>query len=722
MTIDPELLRDIHNLTQGRKTALSAPMRGAHEAAKHARFRSIIFGIFLWTLPLSFVCADVGEADTRTAEINPGLATQTVRRFGPTANTGIHTFLGQSNRRYIPMPDQEGGCNSDAWYQIPGYPNLFAGRYIESDRCITDGSVPNGLMTLGLAKMSPGTQGFAWVKKPLLSYTQSATVPSGDGNTYTVPAQTIQDGYIIYTAYDPSVISYDGELWVAFECAYVGAHAADSCMGPLITNGDTTGAHWYVDPTRTTVVVSDGSGNPYDVYAHAASVPKLVVFQGSVYLYYSAGRFFGDEGGIDINVRGAKLWQVAGSAGKVFRVNGLYQPAFAYDNSTSIEVMGANPEDPLSNRVADAFGAYTDGTYIYLTGAVGGGTGCAGLGGTAPGCYRLSIARSATPLTYHAFNAFRVPDKDLPVNPQEYTRQLIVSPGDSYFMGNYFESLPGYNTQNAIPPSTTSVHGMWMYPANFAAMDFEQTAIGHMSNQSWFGNYFDPFKLLAGQSFTVGDLTLSMQSDGNLIIYRDGIRDQDKAIWATGTNDWPSTCTDCYASFQSDGNLELYSSDAHGEDKPYWSTGTNGHPGAQLLLSDAVPYLSIFQGVEIYPARNAGPSHFAPFNLLAGQSLVTGDLTLSMQADGNLVVYRDGIRDQDKAIWSSGTNNWPSSCAICYASFQSDGNLVLYSPSGNGQYTPYWSTGTNGLSGALLVLSDAVPYLSIVVNSTQVWP
>jgi hypothetical protein len=88
-----------------------------------------------------------------------------------------------------------------------------------------------------------------------------------------------------------------------------------------------------------------------------------------------------------------------------------------------------------------------------------------------------------------------------------------------------------------------------------------------------------------------------------------------------------------------------------------------------------------------------------------------------MQTDGNLVLYRDGV-----SKWASGTNNWPSTCTTCYASFQSDGNLVLYGSNGNGDFTPYWSTGTNGHPDALLLLSDAIPYLSIVVNSTQLWP
>jgi hypothetical protein len=253
---------------------------------------------------------------------------------------------------------------------------------------------------------------------------------------------------------------------------------------------------------------------------------------------------------------------------------------------------------------------------------------------------------------------------------------------------------------------------MWIYPANFSTMDFEPSSMSNNSNQSWFGHYFDPFKLVAGQSATIGDLVFIMQSDGNLVIYQDGV-----AKWATGTNKWPSTCTTCYVSFQADGNLVLYSYSGNGEYTPYWSTGTNGHPGAQLHLSDSAPYLSIVQGVKIYPSKNAEPSHFAPFNLVASQSLTVGDLTLVMQSDGNLVVYRDGV-----STWESGTNYWPSRCTTCYAGFQSDGNLVLYSSSGNGEYTPYWSTGTNGHPGAQLVLSDAAPFLSIVVKSSQLWP
>ncbi|MGW4384378.1 hypothetical protein [Kitasatospora sp. NPDC004531] len=83
--------------------------------------------------------------------------------------------------------------------------------------------------------------------------------------------------------------------------------------------------------------------------------------------------------------------------------------------------------------------------------------------------------------------------------------------------------------------------------------------------------------------------------------------------------------------------------------------------------------------------------------LLPGQTLASGDATLVMQGDGNLVLYlvtsggtRVGV------IWSSGTWGHPGA----YAYMQPDGNLVVYK---QGSTTDaLWSTGTWGHPGAYL--------------------
>ncbi len=87
---------------------------------------------------------------------------------------------------------------------------------------------------------------------------------------------------------------------------------------------------------------------------------------------------------------------------------------------------------------------------------------------------------------------------------------------------------------------------------------------------------------------------------------------------------------------------------------------------------------------------NKGP------NLASGSRLVVGDYLLSpggnnvltLQADGNLVLYRSGA-----AVWASGTAGRPA----VYAEMQADGNLVVYS-----DYTATWSSSTVGNINATL--------------------
>ncbi len=84
---------------------------------------------------------------------------------------------------------------------------------------------------------------------------------------------------------------------------------------------------------------------------------------------------------------------------------------------------------------------------------------------------------------------------------------------------------------------------------------------------------------------------LSMQSDGNLVLYSDAGPE-----WASDTvDDQPNV-----AVMQDDGNFVVYGPD----NCPRWASGTEGHLGAYLIL----------------------------------------------QADGNLVIY-----DGDNAVWATGT-------------------------------------------------------------------
>jgi LysM repeat protein len=98
-------------------------------------------------------------------------------------------------------------------------------------------------------------------------------------------------------------------------------------------------------------------------------------------------------------------------------------------------------------------------------------------------------------------------------------------------------------------------------------------------------------KLTAGQSLTSpnGKYDLTMQSDGNLVLYDSG-----RPVWASETSGSGAERLE----MQPDGNLVIYGK----KDKPVWSSKTNGHNGARLALQDD-------RNLVIYPT--AGPALWA---------------------------------------------------------------------------------------------------------------
>jgi hypothetical protein len=128
---------------------------------------------------------------------------------------------------------------------------------------------------------------------------------TGSDPTNSFPKTPIQGGkYVLQSAYDPTVVEYNGELWVSFECWGTGMGSVSSCVGPMSAPGPGS----TIDLGRTTVVV-EGAATPGAGYA--ASVPKIFVYGGSPYLFFDA--FLTGPGtiaqhGVPLEMIGDRLW------------------------------------------------------------------------------------------------------------------------------------------------------------------------------------------------------------------------------------------------------------------------------------------------------------------------------------------------------------------------------------------------------------------------------
>lgn len=193
-----------------------------------------------------------------------------------------------------------------------------------------------------------------------------------------------------------------------------------------------------------------------------------------------------------------------------------------------------------------------------------------------------------------------------------------------------------------------------------------------------------------------GKYILTMQSDGNLVLYQGST-----ALWASNTGG-PGR----RAVMQSDGNLVIYSGST-----AVWSSGTDGYGASRLVLQDDANLVIYRKGVATWSRFGGYVGH----QLAPGATLAPGELrkspnkrfTLAMQTDGNLV-----MRDETthRSIWSSSTVG-PKRRAV----MQENGNLVVYEGT-----DATWDSKTGGKNGALLLVQDD-GNLVIYQGGTAVW-
>jgi hypothetical protein len=179
---------------------------------------------------------------------------------------------------------------------------------------------------------------------------------------------------------------------------------------------------------------------------------------------------------------------------------------------------------------------------------------------------------------------------------------------------------------------------------------------------------------------------LTLQTDGNLVMYGPS-----GAVWATRTGGSGATV----AVMQADGNFVLYNS----ANKAVWDTETF-RPNSTLAVQDDGD-VAIYWQRSIWTTNTQDPSSIQPGSqnrilspaqsIQAGQSVSTGAYFFILQADGNLVLYKNG----GTVVWATYTQNR----GVTQAVMQADGNFVIYAGA-----TPVWATNTDGNSGSIFAV------------------
>jgi hypothetical protein len=296
---------------------------------------------------------------------------------------------------------------------------------------------------LVLDKLDRSTQQFTIIKSLLAPGTKITAGP--------------MKGAIFHHTYDPDIVFYHGQYLVSFECVIsnkmeYGIQGTSSCIAAYDP------VKQELDLNHTNVVVSGKqvtSGGQNEVYS--ASVPQLLVFEDKLFLYWSAvairQRKFQR-----IAVEGAEL---SADTGGFYWVKGVGHLEYSTD-APAIEVWGPDPDNPKSNTSVDIKSLWVHkNTVIALTALGGGGVGgCAKPSGSQPGCFRMAIATSSSPLGYHIFNKALVAESRLPTNPIGYTRPIRYSRDKWSILGAFYRPIDnGYSETRPAPADWKNIAG-----------------------------------------------------------------------------------------------------------------------------------------------------------------------------------------------------------------------------------------------------------------------
>lgn len=185
-----------------------------------------------------------------------------------------------------------------------------------------------------------------------------------------------------------------------------------------------------------------------------------------------------------------------------------------------------------------------------------------------------------------------------------------------------------------------------------------------------------------------GVYTLVMQTDGNLVLYKDGVT----AKWATYTQNKNGYKTVMYKNLlvQDGGGANVWSTNismnAFYDDVNYLNVQDDGN----VVVYGHTPIWANRMWRDGDNPPDAWRYIASGYSMSPGFQVVNGRYRLVFQYDGNLVVYRD----DNVAVWNSQTQGKGGVRLV----MQADGNLVMYTSANKA----IWYSGTSGKPGSYL--------------------
>ncbi|MEV6317851.1 ricin-type beta-trefoil lectin domain protein [Streptomyces sp. NPDC051776] len=180
-----------------------------------------------------------------------------------------------------------------------------------------------------------------------------------------------------------------------------------------------------------------------------------------------------------------------------------------------------------------------------------------------------------------------------------------------------------------------------------------------------------------------GGMRLTMQDDGNLVIYADNAKlpsspynpnPTDPAMFSTGANGNPGA----YALMQYDGNLVVYSKDG----RALWASNTNGNPGSNAQMQDDGNFVVYSSGRATWRSGTHRISTTLPSGGTwnPGRWMENSKVKVLMQSNGQLAMYRK----------SDGTQIWFATVDDPFEYARSSGSYAYMDPDGTFRIKYRW--------------------------------